>query len=126
MAGAVGGEGYYIKNYGPFKTKEIAEFFNFIAFVSPRSLNAEMETKNGIIYLDNLEASKHPKCIYWGDSKFSIWWQDTFGIPLTGDIIMLLAKECGASGYRSFTEWMVSGSKLNGMAPHCQYSSALA
>lgn len=126
MAGAVGGKGYYIKDYGPFKTQEIAEFFNFIAFVSPRSMDAEMQSKDGIIYLSALEKSRHPRHMFWDNSKFSIWWHDTFGVPLTDNMIMLLAKECEAGGYKSFTGWLISGSKIDGRAPHYQYSSTLA
>ena len=127
MAGAVGEKGYYIREvYGPFRSKEVAEFFNFIAFVSPRSLEAEALSRDGIDYLVCLDKPKHPQFMISGKSHFRLWWMDTFGVPLTNSTIMQLAKECEAQGYKSFIDWLVSGSKIDGRAPHCQYSSTLA
>lgn len=126
MAGAVGEKGYYIREvYGPFKTKEAAEFFNFIAFGSPRSLEAGSQSRDGIDYLHEINKPMHPRFMFMATSHFSVWWEDTFGVPLTVSMIMDLAKECKADGYKSFIDWLVSGSKLDGRAPHYQYSSTL-
>ena len=127
MAGAAGEEGYYINNtYGPFKSKEIAEFFNFIAFGSPRSLNAAEEAKAGVQFLRKPPKALHPNMMFRRCSPFSVWWEDTFGCFLTNEIIMDLAKECKANGYKSFIDWLIQGSKINGKAPHHQYSPAFA
>ncbi len=126
MAGPVGDEGYYIKKvYGPFKTKQTAEFFNFIAFGSPRSTDAEIQSRNGIHYVDTLDNPQHPMLMFKGTSPFSVWWQDTFGGPLTDKILLNLAVECRANGYRSFTDWLIQSGKIKGKAPHCQYFSTL-
>jgi len=123
------GVGYYIKRpqnrltYGPFKTPEIAEFFNFIAFVSPRSPDAEREAKDGIVFKDYAENPAHPNRMFENSlSPFKVWWQDTWGIPLTTHTIMGLANECGAGGYRSFSNWLILNGKINGRAPHQQIS----
>ena len=126
MAGAVGEKGYYIKKiYGPFRTKEIAEFFNFIAFVSPRLPDAKARAKDHISYLQDLEKPIHPKYMFRGNARFNLWWESTYGVPFTSNTILLLANECRANGYESFTGWLVNGSKLDGMAPHHQYFSTL-
>lgn len=126
MAGTVGDRGYYINRiYGPFKTKGAAEFFNFIAFGSPRSMNAESKSKDDIHYLESLKNPQHPKEMFYRTSHFNVWWYDTFGGPLTAVVMLNLANECGANGYKSFIDWLVSGGKIDGMAPHYQYSSTL-
>ena len=127
MAGAVGQKGYYIKKvYGPFKTKEVAEFFNFIAFGSPRSLDAEDQSKDDIEYLCALDKPQHPMLMFKGTSHFSVWWGDTFGGPLTTEMALTLAKECKANGYKSFIDWLIQGGTIGGRAPHYQYSSTPA
>ena len=39
-------------HYGPFKKREFAEFFNFIAFGSPRDLDARKEAAAGIVFCE--------------------------------------------------------------------------
>ena len=121
MAGNVGDSGFYITTnndikYGPFKTSEVAEFFNLIAFCNPRSLDLADDSKDGIQYYDELDDGDHPSNLLLGSSSFAIWWSDTFGIPLTAELIMGLAKESGAKGYTSFTEWLLAGCQINGQS----------
>jgi hypothetical protein len=126
MAGAVGDKGYYIrKAYGPFRTKKIAEFFNFLAFGSPHSLNAETQSQSDISYFDCLDKAQHPEMMFRHTSPFGVWWQDTYGGPLTGKVILRLAMECNAKGYKSFTNWLVHSGTIGGRAPHYQYCSTL-
>jgi hypothetical protein len=127
MTGAVGDSGYYIKEmYGPFRTKQVAEFFNFLAFGSPRSPEAENQSKNDISYLDFSDSPKHPTLMFKETAPFSVWWYDTYGGPLTNDVILDLATECKANGYKSFTNWLIRGGTISGQAPHCQYCSTPA
>lgn len=127
MSGNV--SGYYVKRpqnrktYGPFKTQEAAEFFNFIAFVSPRSPNAECEARSGIVFKESTDNSVHPSLMFENAlSPFKLWWEDTWGIPLKNSTIMSLAHECGAGGYRSFSNWLILNGKINGRPPHQQIS----
>ena len=126
MAGAVGDRGYYIKKvYGPFRTKKVAEFFNFLAFCSPRSLNAETQSQADIS-LEVLDKPQHPMFMFRVTSPFGVWWQDTYGGPLTDTVILNLATECNAKGYKSFTDWLIQGGTIGGRAPHYQYCPTLA
>lgn len=123
MSGNVGNKGYYIldgngkkvTHYGPFKTKEFAEFFNFIAFGSPRDQNARLTALKGVVLCDKiLEKAGHPRTLFASNSKFSLWLQDLYGKPLTTKLVLEIAKESGAKGYKSFTNWIICGSKING------------
>ena len=123
MSGNVGNKGYYILDnkgrmdiyYGPFKTKEFAEFFNFIAFGSPRDGDARLEALKGIILCEEVDGRvEHPRIMFASNSKFSLWLQDFYGQLLTTKLVLEIAKESGAKGYESFTNWLICGSKVNG------------
>ncbi|KKN74485.1 hypothetical protein LCGC14_0390020 [marine sediment metagenome] len=123
MSGDVGDIGFYIKDskgprdiyYGPFKTEEFAEFFNFIAFGSPRELDARLEAAKGIVYCEESpEFVEHPKIMFASNSRCGLWVSDTYGQSLTTKLILEIAKESGAMGYKSFANWIVEGSKING------------
>ena len=73
--------GFYIKDnrvkgtvhYGPFKTQKFAEFFNFIAFGSPRECNAKEEAQSGIVFCEEVPSNKrHPKLMFASNSRFSL------------------------------------------------------
>ncbi len=124
MSGNVGDAGYYvcIDNdlgricYGPFKTKEVTEFFNFVAFCSPRSLDAAQDAQSGILYCKGNESCtfEHPSSMFATNSHFSLWWEDLYGISLTAKMILQVAKESGAKGYDAFTQWLIDGSRIDG------------
>lgn len=102
-------------HYGPFKTKEFAEFFNLIAFGSPRDGDIKKEIMNGIIFCDVLpENQEHPRAMFATNSKFSLWLYDIYGQSLTAGLVLELAKASGANGYKSFRNWIINGSKING------------
>ena len=105
--------GFYINNFGPFKTKEIAEFFNFLAFVNPRSLEAENQSKNNITYHLKYDKPIHPSYIVFESSSFNSWCNDTFGKSVNQNIILQIANASGANGYKSFTKWLIHGAKIN-------------
>lgn len=111
-------KGYYIKSknnlFGPFKTSEIAEFFNLIAFCNPRSLNLKEESMSNIYFYEDVDKAKHPKSLNFTNSSFSNWWRDLFGTHLTNKLVIELAQESGAKGYNSFIDWLLSGYMLNG------------
>ena len=111
MSGNIGDRGFYIKNYGPFKTEEIAEFFNFIAFVNPRSLSAYDEAKSGIKYYEDHTGSIHPQKMLELNSSFCLWWSDIFGKPLSSTLLMKLAQEVGTKGYWGFIDWLEDGAR---------------
>lgn len=122
MSGGVGDSGYYIENnykricYGPFKTRSIAEFFNLMAFGSPRDLDFGDKIKEGIIFYQGLnENAKHPREMFASNSKFALWLYDLYGKPLTTKLVLDLAAESGANGYKSFKDWLINGSKIDGM-----------
>lgn len=114
----MGEMGYYVKSYGPFKSEETAEFFNFISFVNPRNFNAEQDSKKNIKYYKKYPNASHPQRMISERSQFGMWWNDIFGINLTNDLILKLANESGAKGYRGFLRWLEGGAKINGRAPH--------
>ena len=123
MSGNVGDSGYYISvirgpkeiNYGPFKKIEVAEFFNFIAFCSPRDMMAKESSKNNIAFFESpVGKSDHPSNMFASNSKFGLWLMDTYKQPLTTDLVLNLAKESGAKGYNSFKEWLLHGSIIQG------------
>ncbi len=102
--------------YGPFKSKEFAEFFNFIAFGSPRDMQAGEGAKSGIVFCEKAPINReHPRIMFASNSKFGLWFSDLYGKPLTTKLILALAQECGAKGYKSFTNWIIAGSKINGV-----------
>ena len=116
-----GSDGFYIYKkeksvyYGPFKQKEFAEFFNFKAFGSPRECDAKDYAKCGIVFCDKSPSDiKHPSTMFASNSKFSLWFNDLYGKRLTVRLILTLAYESGAKGYKSFMKWIVDGSKING------------
>lgn len=114
MSGNLGDRGFYIKHYGPFKTEEIAEFFNFIAFVNPRSPNAYDEARSGIKYYEEHTGSIHPQKMLGLNSNFCLWWSDMFGKAPSEAMLMKLAKEAGAEGYYGFIDWLEGGTRING------------
>lgn len=118
MSGDVGDSGFYIKNnnlnYGPFKTKDIAEFFNLIAFCNPRSFDLEEDSKSRISFDENPRNSIHPNKMLSNNSTFFIWWYDMFEFPLTLELVMKIAKESGAMGYLSFIDWLLNGCVVDG------------
>ena len=123
MSGHVGGSGFYIANhrgrknihYGPFKTKEFAEFFNFLAFGSPRALDAKLEAAKGIVFCEEKpNFTEHPKIMFATNSRFALWLGDMYGQPMTTKLALEMAKESGAKGYKSFTNWIIGGSRING------------
>jgi len=108
------------KLYGPFRTKEIAEFFNFISFVAPRSLEAANESKQGVAFKRGVEKAHHPRELFQLISPFKAWWQDTYGTVLNESTALALARTCGTNGYEGFTSWLVSSGKIDGKYPHQQ------
>lgn len=122
MLGNVGDEGFYITTatlkYGPFINNEVAEFFNLIAFCNPRSLNLAEDAKKGIQFYEELDSVKHPKDMFGRTSFFTNWWNDTFEITITTELVMGLAKESGAKGYAAFTRWLLNGCLIDGQSAH--------
>lgn len=119
MSNDINKSGYYINQYsnngkiffGPFKTSSIAEFFNYIAFHDPHDFIAKDVVKNDIIYYNrnqNIDKSifLHPKYIDFENSRFSFWWQDTFGRSLSSDEVLFIAKDSNAEGYYGFMHWL--------------------
>ncbi len=123
MLGNAGDKGFYITTittlkYGPFINNEVAEFFNLIAFCNPRSMDLAEDAKKGIEFYEDPDNGKHPKEMIGGASPFANWWNDTFGVTLTTELVMSLAKESGAKGYTAFTGWLLNGCQIGGQSVH--------
>jgi len=139
VVGNAGQSGVYVRHpheikgdmhyYGPFKNAEYAEFFNYLAFCSPKSPNGMEDSKCGILYYDannkldktasgHAEKFCHPGSILFETSPLGIWWQDTYGKVLTNKYVLKIAKESGAKGYKSYREWLLSWCLIDGKPVH--------
>jgi len=142
LSGKAGEYGVYIQRlkkggkeinyYGPFRNKEYAEFFNYLAFCSPHCVDAKEQSKINIDFLNkkkigeiNKNASSnygiefnHPSSMLFEISPVGIWWQDTYGKVLNPKMVLKLANETGAKGYDAFRDWLISGSKIGGVGVH--------
>ncbi|HSH35107.1 hypothetical protein, partial [Schnuerera sp.] len=94
MSGEPGDEGYYLHSlskkkqwFGPFKSKNIAEFFNLISFADPKSPTLMEDLQKNIKKRKRVKDPQHPSQLFASHSKFGIWWRRVFDCPLTLDIL---------------------------------------
>lgn len=119
MGGEVGQKGYYISAnqvhfFGPFKSKNIAEFFNLLSFGDPRSPKLKDEISEKIEFFNSVVDAEHPSNLIASNSKFGLWWRSTFEMPFSSELALKLARETGAQGYQAFRSWLINGSQLDG------------
>lgn len=126
--------GFYIlsdkKNiyFGPFKNKQTAEFFSYISFQYP---TADDGPELAIEAIKNIDFNKfkfqtglskeqflHPKYINYKNCKAQTWWEDTYNIKINEKLALSIAYESGANGYKSFSQWIIGGSKIKGKTIH--------
>lgn len=114
--------------FGPFKSASIAEFFNYLAFISPYDLDGHNLSKNNIVNINKNKYKSngvrrlflHPRYLQFENSQFSEWWIETYGHELTSLMALKLARECGKDGYIGFINWLLSGSKIDNKSIYTQ------